>query len=302
MEKLTDRLTAWLLRSVATVMLLAGMSVLVAALASSGMLTGSAVARTIAGILFQLGVVFVVSGAAAMYLSSPRGLLLPNERVTTSEAERPVIGGWLIALAIVLIALPVWLVLRLLPFLAEWRRVVDFLATPGMWEGANSNAAGFVLVPLAGALTPPLLELAATLAFVVASAVLLLLLLSRSQRFPRIYTVCAVMLSALVIASLRGADAAMLAGEAVQRLISGSSPNAEDSVQLREGLVRYTSIVSSTAPVLAWTLCGYLVWVPPILLSRRARTTFATSARSRVSPSPAPTDIEAITSPPRFPG
>lgn len=38
------------------------------------------------------------------------------------------LGGWLIALAIALVGLPVWLVLRLLPFLAEWRRVDDVLA------------------------------------------------------------------------------------------------------------------------------------------------------------------------------
>jgi len=140
----------WALRSVATAMLLAGVSVLVAGVPLLGMLPESPVARAIAGILFQLSGVFVVSGATAMYLSRPRAPWLPNERATTSDADRLGIGGWLIALAIVLVALPVWLMLRLQPFLAEWSRVVDFLAASDIWQGAHANMSGVVLVPLAG--------------------------------------------------------------------------------------------------------------------------------------------------------
>lgn len=302
METLSDRLTAWLLRLVATAMLFAGASVLVAGVPLFGMLTGSNVARTIAGVLFQLGGVLVVAGGTAIYLSRPRGLLLPNERAPIADAERPAVGGWLIALAVLLVALPVSLVLRLQPFLAEWRRLADFLATSGVLEGANANGSGLVLLPLAAALAPPLFELAALSAFVVASAALLMLLLSRSRRFPRIYLVCVVLLSALVIASVRGADAAMLAGEAVDQLVETSSAKAEESAPLIKLLARYTSIVSSTASLLAWTLGGYLIWVPAMIFSRRARTTFANSLGGRVPPPAGALDIEAITSPPRFPG
>jgi len=277
MDTLTDRLTMWAFRSVATAMLFAGVSALVAGVPLLGMLPESPVARSIAGILFQLSGVFVVSGATAIYLARPRAQWLPNERAATPDAGRPGVGGWLIALAIVLAALPVWLMLRLQPFLAEWRRVVDFLAASDIWQGANANMSGVVLVPLAGALTPPLFELFALVAFVVASAVLLPLLFSRSWRFPRIYLVCGVLLSALVLASVRGAAATALAGEAVRQLIEGSSATAAEATQLTDGLVRYTSIVGSTAPALAWTLCGYLCWVPAIIFSRRARTTFAKS-------------------------
>jgi hypothetical protein len=196
MDNLTDRLTMWALRSVATAILFAGVSVLVAGVPLFGMLPEFPVARAIAAVLFQISALFVVSGATAMYLSRPRARWLPNERATTSDAERPGVGGWLIALAIVLVALPVWLLLRLQPFLTEWSRVVDVLSASDLWQqGANANMSGIVLVPLAGALTPPLFELAALFAFVVASAVLLPLLLSRSRRFPRIYLVCGVLLS-----------------------------------------------------------------------------------------------------------
>jgi len=78
MERLSDRLTAWVLRLVATAMLFAGLSVLVAGVPLFGMLTASPVARTIAGVLFQLSGVFVVAGGTAIYLSRPRGLLLPK--------------------------------------------------------------------------------------------------------------------------------------------------------------------------------------------------------------------------------
>ena len=292
----TERLTAWALRLLAGAMLLAGMAVLVAGAASSGMLTESAVVRTSAGILLQIGATFVVAGAAAIYLSRPRGLVLPNERAATTDAERPQVGGWLIALAILLVALPVWMVIRLLPFLTEWRRVIDVLATSGIWEGAGRGGAGIVLLPLAGVLLPPLMELAAMLAFVISSAILLILLLSRSPRFPRLYLVCMVLAAALVMASVRAADGAMQVGEALQRLLDGSPQ--DDSAPLREGLGRYTSTVVSTATVLMWTLGGYLVWVMPVILSRRTRATFASSVGSSASPPSAATDVEAITRPP----
>ena len=283
-------------------MLIAGVSVLVAGMAASGILTGSSVAETIGGILFQIGVGFVVAGAGAIYLSRSSGALLPNERLTTAEAGRPAIGGWLIALAVALGALPVWLVIRLSPFLTEWRRVADLLATSGVLEGANANGAGLVLLPLFGALTPPLFELAAMVGFVAASAALLPLLLTRSSRFPRLYLVSVLLLSALVIASVRGADAAAVARTAVEELMRDTKPRAGDDVQLREGLERYTGFVSSTASILLWTLCGYLVWVPALVLSQRARMTFAPGAGEGVSTSALRTDVEAITSPPRFPG
>jgi len=296
MDTLTERFTMWLLRMTARTMLLAGVSMLVAGAPVLGMLPESPTARSIAGILFQLSGVFVVAGGTATYLSRPRAQWLPNERAPTSDAGRPGVGGWLIALAIVLAALPVWLVLRLQPFLAEWKRAIDVLAASNILQGANANMSGVVLVPLAGALTPPLFELGALVAFVVASAILLPLLFSRSWRFPRIYLVCGVLLSALVVASVRGAEASRLAGNAVGQLIEGSSANAEEYAQLTDGLARYTGIVGSTAPVLAWTLCGYLAWVPAIIVSRRVRTPFAKSdGRGPMQPLPATSPPDAWT-------
>jgi hypothetical protein len=283
-------------------MLFFGVSLLTAGMPVIGMLTGSELATAIAGIFLQIAIVFVVAGVAGMYLSRSRGPLLPNERPSTSDAARPTIGGWLIALAIALVALPVWLVMRLQSFLAEWGRVLDYLATWEIWSGANANGSGLVLVPLAGALTPPTFELAAAVSMSAGSVVLLVSLLLRSQRFPRIYLVCLIPSAALVIASIRGASAAALAGSAVQQLVVDTSVSADESAQLTEGVQRYTSIVGSTAPVLVWTFCGYLIWMPALLFSRRARSTFAASRERRVLEPTRAADLEAITNPPPFPG
>ena len=283
-------------------MLFFGVSLLMAGMPVIGMLTGSELATAIAGIFLQIAIVFVVAGVAGMYLSRSRGPLLPNERPSTSDAARPTIGGWLIALAIALVALPVWLVMRLQSFLAEWGRVLDYLATWEIWSGGDANGSGLVLVPLAGALTPPMFELAAAVSMSAGSVVLLVTLLLRSQRFPRIYLVCLIPSAALVIASIRGASAAALAGSAVQQLVVDTSVSADESAQLTEGVQRYTSIVGSTAPVLVWTFCGYLIWMPALLFSRRARSTFAASRERRVLEPTRAADLEAITNPPPFPG
>jgi hypothetical protein len=305
MDKLADRLTLWALRTVATLMLLAGVSMLVAGLPLLGVLTGSSVVRTIAFGLLQLSGVFMLAGAAARYLSNasnPHGPVLPNERSSTFDRDRPGIGGWLFALAIVLVALPAWLVLRLQAFLTESRRVAGLLAASELWENANANMSGIVLVPLFGALTPPFLELATTAAFVVASAVLLVLLLLRTPRFPRTYLACVVLLSGLVLASHRSADTANDVASAAQDVVNNSSSRGDEAAQIRDVIGRYTSIVTSTVPVLVWTLCGYLVWVPAMFSSRRVMTTFARRADRSGSAYERAADLESITAPPRFPG
>jgi hypothetical protein len=307
MDALSDRLAAWILRSAAKAMLAAGVSQLAAAaslLVAGGPLLSTlasaapaSAVRAIATVVVEAAAVFIVAGVAAMYLSRPRPPLLPNER-TPLTAARPHVGGWLIALAFVLAALPVWLVVRLAPFLAEWRRVGTLLTNADLWRGANASMSGLVLMPIAAALTPPFVELATLAAFVVASVLLIALLLLRSRRFPRLYLVCAVLLSALAAASTLGAAAAHTAAQAIEPLIAQTRGRPQEYAQVRGAFDRYTALVASTAPPLAWTLLGYLIWVPPILVSRRARSTFGPDV---VTPSPSgPPDLEAVTAPSRF--
>lgn len=292
-----DRLTTWLLRLTASAMLLAGASGLIAGVASSGLLTGgSTLLRTLASVAFQLACVFISAGATALYLSRSRRLQLPNERTTTAAADRPQVGGWLTALAVFLVALPVWMILRLVPFLTEWRRTIDVIAASGPLDASGSSMAGLVLLPVAAALLPPLFELAAMFACAGGSAILLVLLLRRSPLFPRTYLVCVVLMGAWVVASVIGASAATATAHAIERLMEDSGARPGEAADLRNVLGRYTGIVGSTAPVLVWTSCAYLVWVPSLLSSQRVRTTFASTAANPAN------DIEAVTRPPRFPG
>ena len=300
MDTLSDRFIAWLLRSMASAIGAAGVALLIASVPLIG-LADSSVMDALAAILLQIGGLFVVASATATYFVGSRTLRLPNERLTVTDHERPAIAGFLLVLAFVLVALPTWLVVRLQPFLAEWRRVIDFLSASGFWEVANSNMSGVVLIPLAGALTPPLLELVTLVGFVGASVVLVALLVAHSRRFPRFYVASVVLLSALVIASVRGSNAATLAVDAMRQFIVGSGVNAESASALGV-LERYTTIVRSTAPLLVWTWFGYLMWIPPMFTSRRVRTTFAQPVAKPIpTPIKRAADLKSITAPPRFP-
>ena len=300
MDTVPERVVAWFLRSIAKAMLFGGFAMLLAGIPMFTMLS-SDVPRNIAGILLQVAAGFLVGGVAATYLLHSRAAFLPNERVTTAANQRPVIGGWLMALGVTLVAAPAWLLVTMVPLLAEWRRVIELASAPGLWDNANANMSGVVLVPIAAALTPPFFELATLIGFVVSSLMLLPLLLSRSPQFPRVYMVCAVLLTAMVFASMRGASAAALASDALRQLIDTTSANAQEAASLRQVLERY-NIVFTTAPALLWTLFAYVLWVPAVPWSTRVRATFARRVELPVSTPVQASDIASITSPPRFPG
>ena len=300
MDTVPERLIAWLLRSVSRAVLFAGFAMLVAGGATFRMLSGDGVPHAIAVTLLQIGADFALTGAAATWLSQSRAALLPNELATVADSQRPPLG-WLIVLAAILVAAPVWLVFTLQPFLAEWRYVLGLLETPGLWDNANANMSGVVLIPLAAALTPPFFELAMLVGVAVTSATLLPLMMARSPRFPRFYLVCVMLLSGLAFASMRGAEAATLASDALRQLVNTTSANAQEAATLRQALERY-AIVGSTVPPLLLTGFIYVLFVPAIVTSTRVRLTFAQRQPPSVSTPAAASDVAAITNPPRFPG
>lgn len=285
-----------LLRAAATLMLFAGVAVLLALVPVWGLLTGS-LATAVASTGVQTALAFVAAGAVAMYLTRPAASrLLPGERTATEHDAMPRIGGWLLAFAAALVALPLWVLVRLQPFLNEWRAVLDLLGTLDIWQGAAGNGSGLVLIPLAGALTPPLLELVVMIAFALTSGVGLALILMRSRRFPRVYLLCLVLLSALVFASARGASASRLVADALRQHVRSTSPSATEVTQISGLLDRYTTAVTTPVPTLALALSGYLIWVPLLIFSSRSRRTFVREGvRRRPTAEP---DIEMITRPP----
>ena len=308
MDSRTERLVAWLLRSVAGAMTFAGVSALIAAVPLFLFANMAGVLRPVGGIVLQIAAVFVTGGIAARYLLGARAPILPGERATAAGGERAG-DRWLTALGVFLMALPVLLLVLLQPFLAEWNTVIRRLAESGIWENANANMSGVILLPLFAALTPPFIELVTAAGFVATSALLLILLRVRSGRFPRVYLVCGVLLTALVIASVRGADGARLAVDAVQQLAADSNARPGEIDQLRDGIARYMTAVNAAAPPLVWSLFGYMVWMVPLLSTRhsqafarhRAPAEFHGRVAGHGIAAALPTDVESITSPPRFP-
>ena len=302
METVPERLVAGVLRSISGLMLFAGMAILIAAVPLFAFLTESPAPRAIATVLLQLGGSLLAGGIAAKVFLR-RGQLLANERVSAGD-HRPPLSSLLFACGLTFIAAPLWLVLEVRPFLAEWRQVIDLLGAPELWDNANANMSGVILIPIFGALTPPFIQLVTIAAFVSGPALLVPLLWSRSPRFPRLYLVYAVMLTTLVVASWRGTSAAALAGNAIRDEAARIQRNAEEFATMNDVLQRYDTAVFTTLPPLVWVLFAYLAWGPLILTSSMAQQTFA--RRPEPLPGAATVDrrstIEAITQPPRFPG
>ena len=118
---LFERLVGWSLRSAATALLVGGVALLVAAVPAWPLTAETEAPRAIVVILAQMGALLVWAGAAANYLLRRRAPLLPNERTTVADDQRPALGGELVMLALVLIGAPIWLVVRLQPFLCRRR-------------------------------------------------------------------------------------------------------------------------------------------------------------------------------------
>ena len=265
---------AFLLRSCATLMVLAGISAVAAGVASLPILSAESSARPIVTIVYQMAAVSVLGGIAATYVLRTRRPLFLNEGAAPSPGAQTSIGGWLIVMAIALGGLPVWMLFNVRHFLTEWRGIIEIGAASTMWQDSASGAAGLVLIPIFAALTPPFLELLAVIGFVATSITSLILLTLRKRTFPRFYAVWMVLLTALVVVSLRGAAGSTLAAQVVERALEGSARDAAEAAPILEFVRRYLSVVTTTATVLVWTLCGYLVWLPVLLFSGRIRSTF----------------------------
>jgi len=164
---------------------------------------------------------------------------------------------------------------------------------------------GVVLIPIFGALIPPFLQLLTLAGFVMTSTTLVPLLVARSPRFPRIYIASLVLLSAVLLASVRATSGATLAGDAFRQemaRISRTSAAAAEDAALRDSLDRYANAVRTAAPPLAWTWLAYVVWIPLLIGSARVRLTLANRVERTITRPETPADVASITRPPRFPG
>jgi hypothetical protein len=249
MDPLSGRVVAWLIRRAAAALVFAGGALCLAAIPALSAVSGGA--RDVLVVVLQIGAVWVALGLSAGYAS-----------------YRPASpsGAWAIVVAAALVVGAAWLLFTVQPFLSEWRVVASLLQSSGLLRTANANMSGVVLLPIAAALTPPFIELAALAALVVCAVLMLVLALTRSPRFTTLYLASALVITALVAGSVRGAEAAEMTAGLLQPVIEQSKPRPEEDAVIRTTLDRYSAAVMPTATTLVWACMGYVMWVPPVLL------------------------------------
>jgi hypothetical protein len=255
MDGLGERVVTWALRAASTALVFAGFAFFVAGIPVFSATSGAA--RDILVVVFQIGGAWALLGLTAIFTTRRRSLARPP--------------GVIVAMALILtlIAIAMWLVWRLQPFLSEWRVLADLASSSNFFETANANMSGVVLLPIFAALTPPLIQLAALAAFVVSSIVMLLLLVAKSPRFSHLFVATVLVLTALVVGSARGASAVSMAVEALQPLIEESKARPQEYAEIRAIVDRYTAAVTPTATALGWAWLGYAIWIPPLFLMAR---------------------------------
>jgi hypothetical protein len=255
MDRLGERIVSWALRTASSALVFAGFAFFIASIPVFSATSGAA--RDILVVVLQIGAAWVLLGLAAAYTTRRRSL-----------ARAP---GGILALTFILtvIAVPIWLLWRLQPFLSEWRVLANVASSSNFFESANANMSGVILVPLFAALAPPFIELAALAVAVATSCAAIGLTVSRSPRFGHLYIAAVLLLSALVVGSLRGAAVASMAVDALQPFIEESKPRPEEYQQIRQIVDRYTAAVTPTAGTLAWAWVGYAAWIPVVVLAGR---------------------------------
>jgi hypothetical protein len=260
-----------LLRAVAIGTTLVGAAAVVAALVPALWPIGDR-AAAIARAGLRLGLTALVGGVATRYLCrSPTGRL-PHER--GREAEEQLSGGWLLAFAITLVAVPVWLVAALEPLAALWSDMIALVVDHQLWpdlRGAQQFS-GLIVIPLAAMFAVPCLETVTAGWFGVSALLLLLLVVLRSPRLPRAFLACVVLQATLVAASVFGHEAAAHVTAAVRDLVrdTGDAAFAAEQARALDAVGRYDVVLAASLRTLGWALVASLVWIPAFVSSARA--------------------------------
>ncbi len=254
----------------------------------------------------KLGITFLLMGSAAFVL-----LMLPGwfgfDRKGSSDTEaEEEIGGWLIFLALSLVALPLVALAVASPLISLWaelanRVVDDFGGWQELTEALGSQFGGLVLGPLFGGALPGLLECAPLFAFIASSAGLLILFSLRAREFPSAFLAWVLIQAACVLGSFYTIDLLANFTPALLNQLRGDS--AQEALDFADWIRRHDEMVRPTVIRFAWIFLGYLVWAPALLVSHRAKRTFtveAYGARSRTVIVPSLNSIPARLAETRF--
>ena len=256
-------------------MTMAAAALIVAATASRAL--GIEALRPVGVASLQVAMVFVFCGGTALYLARARTRWFPDGLSSQASAGSG-LDGWIIFFPLTLIGVPLLILSQLQPLAAFWRDVIALADRLNLWEGLqqSNGLSGVVLMPVFAALALPTLDAIAAATHTVGSVLLLLLLLVRSTRVPRVLVLCVLIQGGLVGASTLGTLTVERLAPSIEQLIR-ETPDAGGSEQMRaaQELQRYRAVTGGASRTLtaAWGLLA--IWTPLLLFSGRARRTFA---------------------------
>ena len=220
---------------------------------------------------------------ATLFATGVLLVVAPNLPVPRAAAGTTSTWPWALLLGLTLIGLPALAGASSSDLLALWREIGGRLHDIGFWDELkrSSQFSGVVLLPILAALFVPALETAAAFFLIAVPLALVVLLLARSPRFPRLFTMMVVSQAGLVLAGLLASDAfSALATQATGAM--AAAPDAEVHA-LAEELERAAHALDSTATAFVAPMVGYLVWCPFLLLSHPVGSFFAAGAEEPAS-------------------
>ena len=271
-----------LLRLAATGSAASGIAILAAAGAVQAAGAGAGWVRLVIGGSLGLAVALLFAGGISLYLRRAPTTWLPDGPRSQRSAGSG-FDGWLIFFPLTLIGVPALMLVQLRPLAAFWRDVFALADQLNFWQGLQRNSpdSGYILIPIFSALALPAIDAAAAASAGVGSALLIALLLVRSTRVPRALLLCVILQGALVLASAVGAIVVERLAPSIEQLVrSTPDPSGVEQAQILAPLERYGAVVQGASQTLAWSWGAIAVWAPLLLLSVRARATFAAVARS----------------------
>ena len=270
------------LRLAATGSAVSGIAILAAAGAVQTAGAGAGWARLVVGGSLGLALTLLLAGGISLYLKRAPTTWLPDGTHSRRSAGSG-FDGWLILFPLTLIGVPALMLVQLQPLAAFWRDVFALAEQLNIWQGLQRNSpdSGYILMPIFAALTLPAIAAAAAVSTGVWSALLIALLLVRSTRVPRALLICVILQGALALASTVGGVVFERLAPSIEQLVGSTpDPSGVEHAPILAALQRYGSVVQGASKTLTWSWAVIAVWVPLLLLSVRARATFAVFAGS----------------------
>lgn len=259
-----ERAAFGLLRAGARLTTLAGVALVLPAIALSAdkpLSGGAADVRTALG---AIGAAIALGGFGGIYLAQSRRPLFANERIRSAPSGGA-FDGWLVLLALTLVSVPLATLGAIRPLMTFVADLAQVLSDNGVWRdmARPPDYSGLVAAPIIVVFAVPALLALAVLACGAGAGPLLYLMAMRSVRFPRAFLLHTCVFCACVAASLVGAQ-----------LVARVAPDIARAAPDLPGINRYVTLTSLAARALGWAGAVWVAWALTIVTSRRVPGTF----------------------------